>query len=162
MRSYPSGQRQSLPRLRHTCRTACPIRAAAAISHHHHARIHSAAQAERTPLLFAAVVVRTAADAIFWDFCDFCSFRDIWDNYACGPTADAVLRGSAAVAAYGTVFRDKRDESDNCDAATTTARAIRATTNGTATAATARAIRATTNGTATATTARVCDNSATA
>ena len=85
MRSYPCGKRQSLPRLRHTCRANGAIftrSTAAAISIIVHAGIHAVAQAERFDV-FLSAVVRSAADSID-------------AAIACGSTTDTILRGTAA------------------------------------------------------------------
>ena len=107
MRSYPCGKRQSLPRLRHTCRANGAIftrSTAAAISIIVHAGIHAVAKAERFDV-FVSAVVCTAADSI-----DAAVVRSsatdailrgtaadsINASVACSPAADAVLCGTAA------------------------------------------------------------------
>ena len=103
MRSHSRGKRQSLPRLRHACRTDGANVSAAAVSIVIYARIRSASQAER-PAIFIAVVIRTAADSVCFA-CDAVCFAC---DAVCGSAADTVFRRATASADYWD-FWDIRD-----------------------------------------------------
>ena len=110
MRSYPCGKRQSLPRLRHTCRANGAIftrSTAAAISIIVHAGIHAVAQAERFDV-FLSAVVRSAADSIDASF------------DACGSAADTVFLRATATA-FDSNGSDKNDGNDTWVISATTA-----------------------------------------
>ena len=114
MRSYSRGQRQSLPRLRHACRTDGATTPAAAVSVNRHARIHAVAQAKRFDVFFTIIVISaatvcasadssgSATDAVLSN----ATTDSINTAIACGSAADAILRDATAIAANVNIWNN--------------------------------------------------------
>ena len=120
MRSYPCGKRQSLPRLRHTCRSYGAISSAAAISVIVHAGINSFAQTQRLDV-FLSAFVRAAADSIVatiaYGSATVAVLRraaadSIIAAITCGSATVAVLRRAAADSVDTTVARHAAADSN--------------------------------------------------